>query len=284
MNWKSLLPSLTLKVRKTLLNPRVIRRMRHGGGPCLGLLGEALHGHLGGKLTDTELHWIEAIEKVRAGMCSSTKVITGPDYGAGLPADTVSAKGKAVTESVGDACRSYSKPRTWATLLFHLVRKFRPVVCVELGTCLGVSAAYQAAALELNGEGRLLTLEGSPAFAEIASFNLETLRLAHRAQVVVGRFQNTLNAVLEDVANVDYAFIDGHHDEHATLQYLEQFLPHLSSRAVLVFDDIAWSQGMRRAWARIRDDQRVDVSLDCSVLGICLLGAGVKGRYNLKMH
>ena len=43
----------------------------------------------------------------------------------------------------------------------RLVRELRPHSCLELGTGVGVSAGYQAAAMELNGVGRLLTLDGS---------------------------------------------------------------------------------------------------------------------------
>jgi predicted O-methyltransferase YrrM len=46
-----------------------------------------------------------------------------------------------------------SKSRNWALLLYHLLRRFRPTSCVELGTCLGLSGAYQAAALKSNGAG-----------------------------------------------------------------------------------------------------------------------------------
>jgi predicted O-methyltransferase YrrM len=45
--------------------------------------------------------------------------------------------------------------------LFKLVRTLQPATIVELGTCIGISAAYQAAAQQINHRGRIVTLEGS---------------------------------------------------------------------------------------------------------------------------
>src|SRR5215204_1409803 len=61
-----------------------------------------------------------------------------------------------------------SKSGRSGQLLFRLVREFAPTSCLELGTCIGVSAAFQAAALELNGAGHLLTLERKPMLVEAA--------------------------------------------------------------------------------------------------------------------
>ena len=119
-----------------------------------------------------------------------------------------------------------------------------------MGTCVGVSAAYIASALKLNDHGRLITLEGSPALADIARDTLQRLDL-DRVEDRTGRFSETLDPALKAMTPVDFAFIDGHHDEVATLNYLEQIKPYLADGAVVVFDDIAWSDGMRRAWRQI---------------------------------
>jgi predicted O-methyltransferase YrrM len=43
---------------------------------------------------------------------------------------------------------------------------------------------------------------------------------------------------------LDFAFIDGHHDERATVAYFQQMKPSLSPGAVVLFYDIKWSSGM----------------------------------------
>jgi predicted O-methyltransferase YrrM len=134
--------------------------------------------------------------------------------------------------------------------------------------------------LELNGAGTLVTLEGAPAIADLARGHLGRLGLG-RAEVVVGRFQDTLPGVLAARRPVDYVFVDGHHDEHATLGYFEQLLPFLADSALLVFDDIAWSDGMRRAWTAIARDPRVTSAVGLGPVGLCLIQRGVgRGRYH----
>ncbi len=142
-------------------------------------------------------------------------------------------------------------------------------------------AAYQAAALELNQAGRLLTLEGDPAKARIAQDNLKQLGLG-RVTVRVGRFQNVLPGVLAE-SPVDYAFIDGHHDEQATLQYFKLIAACTRQPGLLVFDDIWWSQGMRRAWDTIRMDQKVRLSCNLGSMGLCLLAPGPKAHLQLPL-
>ena len=92
------------------------------------------------------------------------------------------------------------------------------------------------------------------------------------AEVITGRFQDTLAPLFDKRPAIDFAFVDGHHDRDATLSYFEQLVPHLSSEGVLVFDDIAWSAGMADAWSRIRSDHRVGLAVDLFKVGICALG------------
>ena len=201
------------------------------------------------ELTDDERSLVDQIEVLRRRLNSTSATVRIVDYGAGDAKLERSADGMrhgmSSQCSVSSACRA-SKRQFWALFLFHLIRHFQPRSCVELGSCVGISAAYQAAALRLNGRGNLITLEGAPALAEIARKNLQELGL-DRARVINGRFEDELPRVLANSTPVDYAFIDGHHDEQATIRYFQQFLSHLSPQAIVVFDDLSWSAGMRRA-------------------------------------
>jgi len=134
--------------------------------------------------------------------------------------------------------RKARKSYFWSVLLFKLVRKFNPSACIELGTCLGISAAYQASAQKLNRKGKLVTLEGAVSLASLAEKNLQQLGLDN-AHVVSGRFQDKLDTVLNENKPIDYAFIDGQHDEKATISYFEQLTPCLSVESIIDFDDIS---------------------------------------------
>lgn len=227
------------------------------------------------------LAWFDRLEGLRSQMAESSEEIRRTDYGAGSPnrprSEAEMSAGVLVVEPLQKIVRVASKPPFWCRLLFELTRRLRPTSSVELGTAVGMSAAYQAAALHLNGTGRLATLEGAPTLAEIARRNLTHLGL-DRAEVLVGRFQDILDRVLTEYAPVEFLFIDGHHDEEATLRYFEQAVPHLAASATVVFDDIAWSPGMRRAWQAIESSPAVGLAVDFGPVGLCLIGGNRAGR------
>ncbi len=224
-------------------------------------LGEAVMGAAAAVQATTfrqaapeEQDWMDRVERVRAELEASE--------------DVTDRWGREAT--IGEITRSASKKPLWASLLFRLVRHLRPATCIEMGTCVGISGAYQAAALALNGGGRLVSLEGHEVLVGVARGTFAKLGLA-QAEVRAGLFEDTLDQALADLDPVDYVFIDGHHKEDATLAYFEQVLPRLSRCATLVFDDITWSDGMERAWARLQEDERVTVSVDLRSIGVCLL-------------
>jgi predicted O-methyltransferase YrrM len=171
----------------------------------------------------------------------------------------------------------------WSIILFKLIRKLKPDSCVELGSCVGISASYQAAALKINGTGKLITLEGSPETANIARETLGILNHKHAA-VVTGPFHKTLEGALESAKPIDFFLNDGHHDHDAVIQYFNQSLPNLAPEAVIVFDDISWSPGMKKAWTEIEEDPRVAASIDLQRLGIAVMGSSPgKGKFRIPL-
>jgi predicted O-methyltransferase YrrM len=136
----------------------------------------------------------------------------------------------------------------------------------------------------VNRNGHTITLEGAPALAELAQSHLRSLKLDN-AQVITGRFSDTLQPTLKSVKTVDYAFVDGHHDEQATVAYYKQLLPHLVDGAVVIFDDISWSSGMRRAWQRLEGDESISLSINLRTVGICVATKGDnRNRHQLHMR
>src|SRR5690349_19172562 len=155
--------------------------------------------------TSEERAWANRIEALRNLMLLSPEPLAITDYGAGKEAalDTGSEPGAQVrhtsVRTLSDMTRSSKKPH-WARLLFHVVRALQPQTCLEMGACVGISASYQAAALELNGAGRLITLEGAEPLAARTERTLQELGLSHRAEVRLGQFTDTLAGVLSELA------------------------------------------------------------------------------------
>lgn len=251
-----------------------------------GKIATAIHDAIRNELDPVERQWVDRIEEKRRALNNSTEKISKTDFGAGNPdlTQTEDEMYEGVTRdtTVGKTCRKASKPYFWSLLLFKLIREFRPSICIELGTCLGISGAYQASAQKINKNGNLITLEGAKSLAALAEKNLQQLGLDN-AEVVCGRFQDTLDRVLTENKPIDYAFIDGHHDEKATILYFEQFLPCLSKNSMIIFDDISWSDGMRNAWETIKNHKAVKISVDLGVIGICVLDDNIDKKYSFRI-
>jgi predicted O-methyltransferase YrrM len=221
-------------------------------------LADAARGHT----TRQERQWLRRIERLQAELATSPAQVDIVDYGAGNASGTRSKeemdRGTRITREAGEASSVWSASPPCGLLLFRLIRALQPDHCLELGTAFGISAAYQAAALELNGHGRLTTLEGADELAGFAQDNLARLGLADRVTIVVGRFDDILPTI---TGPIDYAFIDGRHEERATITYFEQLAPQMSPGGLLVFDDLDWSDGMGRAWRAISSQAATSVTV-----------------------
>lgn len=265
---------------------RALKALTAAELPQLRQVGAALQDALGGGPDTADRVRIAMIEARRAELAASKARIEVLDYGAGRPGDKRSEAemraGVRTTAAVADVCAA-SKPAFWAVLLYHLVRRLQPSSALELGTCVGISAAYQGVAMARNGRGRLRTLEGAPSIAELARQTFAAAGLDN-VEVVVGPFHETLDAALTAAAPLDFFFNDGHHDHDAVLRYFDEALPHLADGAVVVFDDISWSPGMRRAWTAIEAHPRVHASIDLRAMGVTIVGAAPSAiRRNLRI-
>ncbi len=65
-----------------------------------------------------------------------------------------------------------------------------------------------------------------------------------------GKFEEILPNILTE-KNIDFCFIDGDHSYQATINYVYQIKDYLSEHAVLILDDIRWSEGMYSAWEEL---------------------------------
>jgi predicted O-methyltransferase YrrM len=166
--------------------------------------------------------------------------------------------------TVRDACLASRRPHD-ALGLYVLVEQLAPRRVLELGTNVGISSAYMAAALRDVGRGTIVTLEASPARSAIAKRLHEALEL-REVEYVLGLFDRTLESALGEP--VDFVFVDGHHQYAPTLDYFDRVWKRSTEGTVFVFDDIRWSRDMERAWGDLQRDPRLRVAVDLCVLGI----------------
>jgi len=240
----------------------------------LKAIGEAIDESLNNLISDEGQSLINLIEDRRSALLASKEEIPVIDFGAGKKDSGLTSQemmaGIQSHESIAEISELRSKPEFWAKLMFKIVRKLQPSSCVELGTCVGISAAYQAGALKLNGKGHLKTIEGSPEISRIAQETVDQLDLKN-TEIITGSFHDKLKGTLESAKPIDFFFNDGHHDHDALLKYFEETVPYLARKAVIIFDDISWSKGMKEAWSKIKSDQRVAATVDLKNIGIALI-------------
>lgn len=221
----------------------------------------------GNRFTTEEQQWLAKIRQQRTLLERRNDVVEIDDFGAGV---SPASDGIKKHVRVGDVAVQNSRSHRWLSFMMKLVRGIRPESILELGTCIGISGMYCSSGLQLNGSGTLITVEGANAYADIAGGAFQSLGLNNIVQYR-GRFSDVLDGILNRHRPFDLVFVDGHHDGDATIGYFEQILPALSGSAWMIFDDISWSGGMKKAWKVISSHPRVKFSADLSLIGICFI-------------
>jgi predicted O-methyltransferase YrrM len=154
---------------------------------------------------------------------------------------------------------------------------------LEIGTLGGYSAIWLARALP--ADGRLLSLEADPAYAELARANLARAGLAEKVEVRVGRAQDTLpELIAEGAAPFDLIFIDA--DKPSTPDYYQWSVELARRGSLIVVDNVVREgrvidaksdsphiQGLRRFFDLAAADSRVS--------GTAIQTVGAKGHDGL---
>ncbi|MBO7501774.1 MAG: class I SAM-dependent methyltransferase [Paludibacteraceae bacterium] len=213
------------------------------------------------------------IESVRRQMLSDTRVVEVTDFGTG--------QGRSAHRRICDIARTSLAPSRNAQLLFrwlaYLAREKQgaELNVVELGTSLGITTAYLAAA---NKRLNVLTFDGSEAVVAEAKANWQRLGVSEQIEVVVGNLDSTLETTLHNRAHatrdresgygIDLAFLDANHTYDATMRYWKQLLPYHGNKSIFAVDDIRYSPDMAKAWREIMQDECVTSTMDFGDMGI----------------
>lgn len=201
---------------------------------------------------------LREIEKLRRDLLASEKVISVLDFGAS------SESARTYTRKVSEIVKCSAKKKKYAGLLYNIISYYNLKNILELGTSAGISSMYLAAASPC---GKVITLEGCPETAALAGENFNRLKFTNIIQAT-GSFDEILPGIIKQQSMVDCVFFDGNHKEIATLKYFEECLPYINNNSIFIFDDINWSEGMKRAWNNIKEHSSVTVTVDLFFLGI----------------
>ncbi len=200
----------------------------------------------------------DAIEATRNKLKQDEAILTIEDFGAGSRVDSHKKR------KVSSIAKTALKPNKFGQLLYRIVKYYQPKNILELGTSLGITTSYLASAKE---DARVITMEGAAEVAAVAKKNFESLGLKN-VHLVLGNFDDTLGATINQLPSIDLVFIDGNHRKEPTLQYFEQLLNHINDNSILIFDDIHWSKEMEAAWDAIKENSTVTLTIDLFFIGL----------------
>jgi predicted O-methyltransferase YrrM len=204
------------------------------------------------------------IEDQRKKLLRDDTSVEVTDLGAG------SHLNKNRTKSVKQIAKNALKSPRLAQLIYRLARNNHPKFIIELGTCLGVTTAYLAQAAP---DAEVVTIEGCPQTAAVAARNFKDLEIKN-IELQVGNFDALLPHLIGTKAKLDFVYIDGNHRKDSTLNYFNWCLPKVHENSLLIFDDIYWSEGMKEAWAQIKQHPQVTVTIDLFWIGLVFFKKG----------
>lgn len=223
---------------------------------------------------ERQYYAFQPIEILRKKMLQDNRTIEVTDYGAGSKIDNKKTRTiKSITK--------YSA--TWpffCQILFKTIHHYKPKKVLELGTSLGISSLYQAAAL--GKKEMFVTLEGCPNIANFAQTNFQRLKMDN-IQLITGQFEKTLPLTLRALGRLDYVFIDGNHKKEPTLDYFNQCLEYAHEDSVFVIDDIYWSKDMLAAWQEIQQHPKVTITIDLFFCGLVFFKKEKKRKEHFKL-
>jgi predicted O-methyltransferase YrrM len=158
------------------------------------------------------------------------------------------------------------KNRIWGTCLYLLANAGQAKTILELGSCVGISGCYLAKSKVCQS---FITIEGSAELAQLADQSLSKINQKYR--VINKLFDDALDEILPQLdTEIDFAFVDGHHEKIATIHYYQRIMPKLADNAIVVFDDVSWSYDMREAWEILSKREEFEHSMDLGIVGVCI--------------
>lgn len=215
---------------------------------------------------------IKKVEKLRLRTRSayeneSVITFTSPKSGESLFDESGSVKaGKINISTKGSFSRTGTGPKTGIQLK-KITEAFGANHILELGTNTGLSGCYFLAA---DNEPYLTTIEGSEKMCVIAEENLS--EVSDKFEVINGMFDEVLERLISNNRKFDLAFLDGQHEEKATIYYASKLKKLLNPNGIILFDDIFWSEGMHNAWMKVIDDSDFDMIIGLRTRGVVRVG------------
>jgi predicted O-methyltransferase YrrM len=178
---------------------------------------------------------------------------------------------KTNSRKVSEIARYSAVPAKYGLLLSNLASEFGKPAVVEFGTSLGISAMYLAAGCP----GTVVyTMEGCPETSLLAEENFSNGGF-NNINLMNGAFDDLLPELKKKNIKPGLVFIDGNHKKEPVCRYFREVSDMSDNKAVIVIDDIHYSQEMEDAWKEIMNSVNVTLSVDLYRMGIVFFRKGM---------
>ena len=161
-------------------------------------------------------------------------------------------------------------------LLFRVATAVGAGTAIEVGTCLGISSSWIAAALARDADPKMVCLDGAPNLLAVAQQNVERVG-GFKAELRPGLFSDTVAKAVAELDVIDFAYVDGEHFYEPTIRDAHLLLPKLRDGGAIVFDDIGWNAEMQMAWRSLANHPLCALAIEPRHCGSRCFGVIVKG-------
>jgi predicted O-methyltransferase YrrM len=227
---------------------------------------------LRGKQVDVQ--GFRQIEAKRRELEHSSRVLDVLDLGAGSSFDKKSQR------TVSSIAKRAAKPSRFARLFYRIIRYYQIDSVLELGTSLGLTTRYLSIAGPRHG---VISIEGAPAIADFTAKSLAEEGIRNTT-ILTGDFKDHLPGALASIKGRKLVFFDGNHQYQPTLDYFQAALGGIGDEDILIFDDIHWSNDMEKAWAEIRNNEKVSCTIDLFFIGIVFFRKEFKEKLDFSIR
>jgi predicted O-methyltransferase YrrM len=208
---------------------------------------------------------IKRIRNIRRKLMTDVRTVSVIDLGSG------SRKMKSNIRKVSEIARYAAVPEKYGLLLFNLSKEYGSPLIVELGTSLGISSMYLAAA---SPEVPVYTIEGCGDLAELACQNIREAGIKN-IRIMNGSFDEMIPLIKEMNVSPGLVFIDGDHKKDSVVRYFMDFAGISNSNTLIVIDDISISEEMAEAWELIKKHEKVTATIDLYRMGFVFFREGI---------
>lgn len=174
------------------------------------------------------------------------------------------ALSKFKTSTISKVAKSSLTSKHRSEILYNLISYFNCKKIIELGTNLGINTLYMASA---NPKAKVYSIEACNNLFNLALKNTEICPQKN-IELIKGTFNCELPRLFKELEYFDLIYIDGDHTYASTINYFNLCLKHKHEKSIIVFDDIYWSKGMKKAWEEIIKNEEVTLSLNYFFSGI----------------